>query len=218
MVWALLAGLVCGFVGSIPIAGPTAVLVIERALDGKSGEAFAIAAGAAIAELGYALLAYLGMTAFLSEFPWLLPASRALGAAILLGLGLYLAARPRKPRPPRDAPHLPAVAQRRNPLGMVLLGLIVTGVNPTLLASWSAVVTVLHSTGTLRVAPLDGFPFALGVGAGSTAWFGVVVALLHRFRRAISEKTLDRIVRAIGVALAAGGVVMAVQVARDWLA
>lgn len=218
MLLALLAGLVCGFVGCIPVAGPTAVLVLGRALDGKSAEAFEIAVGSSISEGAYALFAYLGMTAALAQFPWLSPVSRALGAVILLALGLYLAARPRRPRPPVE-PHVPAaVAARRSALGTIFLGLVVTGMNPTLLASWSAVVTALHSTRTLRVEPLDSFPFALGVGLGSAAWFGLMVALLHKFRRSVSERALDRVVRGIGVALAIGGLVVTVQVVRGWVA
>src|SRR5687767_7923128 len=173
MLTALLAGLVCGFVGSIPIAGPTAVLIVERALSGARRAALEMAAGASIAEAAYALLAFLGITAFLGEYPWLVPASRLVGALILLGLGLYLALAPRKPK----------AAPTKHATGRAfVVGLVVTGINPTLLVSWTAVVAVLHSTGTLRVAPLDGFPFALGVGVGSASWFVVLLALLRRFR------------------------------------
>jgi threonine/homoserine/homoserine lactone efflux protein len=196
----------------MPIAGSTAVLIVERALNHQTRAAFEIAVGASVAELGYALLAYLGMTAFLSRFPRLVVASRVLGAIILLGLGLYLALARRKP--PRD----PAVPVAKNtPGAMLLLGLAVTGLNPTLLASWSAVVTVLHSTGTLRIVPLDAFPFALGVGVGSTAWFAVLLALLRRFRRRVREETLGRIVKGIGWALFAGGLVVSVELLRAWL-
>src|SRR5688572_20288732 len=97
MLLALLAGLICGFVGSIPIAGPTAVVIVERALRHQVKAAFGIAVGAAVAEGGYALLAYLGMTAFLSRFPRLMVASRVLGVVILLGIGMYLALARRKP-------------------------------------------------------------------------------------------------------------------------
>lgn len=210
MLMALLAGLVCGFVGSIPIAGPTAVVIVERALRHEVRAAFAIAVGAAVAEGGYALLAYLGMTAFLSRFPKLLVASRVLGAAILLGIGLYLALAKRKP--PRDTGERPEAPRG----AMLLLGLVMTGVNPTLLASWSAVCTVLHSTQTLRVEPLDAFPFALGVAVGSSAWFAVLLGLLHRFRRAVSETTLGRIVNVIGWILVAAGLTVGGQLVRTW--
>lgn len=220
MLLALLAGLVCGFVGSIPVAGPTAVLVLDRALAGKSAEAFEIAVGSSISEGAYALCAYLGMTAALARFPWLLPVSRAVGAVILVALGVVLAVRPRsKPRAAAEVgAHLPpSVAARRSVWGTVLLGLVVTGMNPTLLASWSAVVTALHSTNTIRVEPIDALPFALGVGLGSAAWFGLMVALMHKFRRSVSERALERVVRAIGVALAVGGLVVTVQVVRGFL-
>jgi hypothetical protein len=143
-----------------------------------------------------------------------LPASRLLGALILLGVGLYLALAPRHARPPADA----GVSEKRGFGGKVLLGLLITGVNPTLLASWSAVVTVLHSTGTLRIWPLDAFPFAIGVGVGSTAWFALLLALLQKFRSRVSEATLGRLVRIMGWGLAVAGVVLLVVVIRkSWL-
>jgi len=210
MIWALLAGLICGFVGSIPIAGPTAVLIIERALAGERRAAFEIAVGAAIAESGYALLAFLGMTAFLSQYPWLLPVSRVLGALILLGVGLYLALARRAPRDPE-------VPARRAVGRALVVGLVVTGVNPTLLASWSAVVTVLHSTAALRVEPLDGFPFALGVGVGSALWFAALLAVLSHFRRRVHEATMERIVRVMGWLLVAAGVGLLAEIVRRHL-
>jgi threonine/homoserine/homoserine lactone efflux protein len=213
MLMAFLAGFVCAFVGSIPIAGPTAVVIVERALNHQTRAAFEIAVGASLAELGYSTLAFLGMTAFLSRFPRLVLASRVLGAVILLGLGLYLALARRKPPPD------PGVAvKKKATLGaMVALGLVMTGVNPTLLASWSAVVTVLHSTGTLRVVPLDAFPFGIGVAIGSTAWFALMLALLRHFRRKLSETTLGRIVKAIGWILVVCGIVLSVELIRAHL-
>lgn len=197
MLLVLAMGLLCGFVGSIPIAGPTAVLVLERGLNHRSREAFEIAVGAAVAEGGYALLAFLGMTAALGRFPWMLPVSRVLGAVILLGLGLYLGLSRRA--------HT-AVAAREAPRrgGQVLLGLLVTGINPTLLATWSAVVPVLHAAVRMRVAPLDALPFALGVTLGILGWFGTMLALIHRFRSRVHESTMDRVVQVIGWVLVAG--------------
>jgi len=52
MLMALAFGLLAGFFGSIPIAGPTAVIIVERALAGRALAAFGIAVGAAMAELG----------------------------------------------------------------------------------------------------------------------------------------------------------------------
>ena len=205
MVVAFLLGLACGFVGSIPIAGPAAVLVVERALAGHGRAAFGVGAGTAIAEAGYALLAFLGMTAALSRFHWLLPLSRLVGALILVGLGLYFALGPRRRRSENDSR---AGRRARDGLG---LGLAVTSVNPTLLVTWSAVVTVLHSTGFLRVEPLDAFPFGLGVAAGVCGWFAVLTFVIEKLRSRVRDSTMDKVVRVLGWLLLAAGAALLVK-------
>jgi threonine/homoserine/homoserine lactone efflux protein len=206
VILAFLVGLACGFVGSIPIAGPAAILVVERGLGGHGRSAFGVGAGTGLAESGYALVAFLGMTAALSELPWLVPLSRILGALILTGLGLYLALATRSQPPQAGVP----VPRRRAREGFVL-GIVMTAVNPTLIITWTAVVTVLHSVQLLRVEPLDGFPFALGVGLGVTLWFGALLLLLRRLREKVSSQTLDRVVRVLGWVFAAAGVGLTVN-------
>jgi threonine/homoserine/homoserine lactone efflux protein len=209
MIVAFILGLVCGFVGSIPVAGPTGVLILERGLHGHRVEAFEIAVGAAVAEAGYALLAFLGMTAALSSLPWLLPVARIVGAVLLLTLGLYYALARRHP------PHAAVEPKTRARRGAKLIvGLLVTAVNPTLLATWSAVVTMLHSTQILRVNPLDGFPFALGVGGGMVLWFAAWLALVGKFRDRIKHQTIVRLVKVMGWLLVAIGVALLVNLAR----
>jgi len=209
---AFLLGLGCGFVGSIPIAGPAAVLVVERALGGHAGAARGVGAGTAIAEASYALLAFLGLTAALSRFPWLLPVSRVVGALILVGLGLYFAlGRPRRPPPEKKS----KVGRRAR--DDVWLGIVVTAVNPTLLVSWSAVVTVLHSTGFLRVQALDAFPFGLGVAVGVGGWFTLLTAIIEKLRKKVRESTMDKVVRVLGWLLLAGGAALLVKLAVDFL-
>ena len=206
MILAFLVGFVCGFFGSIPIAGPIAVLILERGIKGLRREAFLIAVGATVAETAYALFAFMGMTAALSRFHWLLPASHVLGALILVGLGLVFAL---SRHSIADAP--PPSEERGRGHGKIFLGFLVTAVNPTLLVSWSAVVTVLHATGWLRVEPLDAFPFAIGAGAGILGWFGLWLVLLGRFRSRLRKETLERVVRVMGWLLVVGGVGLLVR-------
>jgi threonine/homoserine/homoserine lactone efflux protein len=211
MLVAFVLGLTCGFVGSIPIAGPAAVLIVERALSGHGRAALGVAAGTAAAEAGYALLAFLGMTAALSRFPWMLSASRIVGAIILIGLGLYFALGPR--RQPSD----PASNRRARARDGLWLGLVVTCVNPTLIVTWSAVVTILHSTGFLRVEPLDAFPFGLGVCAGVAGWFAVLIAILEKLRSRVRDSMMEKIVRALGWILLACGAALLVKLGLDYV-
>ena len=210
MLVAFLLGLACGLVGSIPIAGPAAVLVVERALGGHGSAARGVGAGTAVAEAGYALLAFLGMTAALSRFPWLLPVSRVVGALILVGLGLHFALGARR----RPSPQEPPVGRRG--FDGAWLGLVVTAVNPTLLVTWGAVATVLHSTGFLRVEPLDAFPFGLGVAAGVAGWFTLLTAIIEKLRKKVRDSTMEIVVRVLGWILLAGGAALLVKLGVDW--
>ncbi len=208
MILAFLVGLACAFFGSMPIAGPVGVLIVERGLSGHGRSAFGLAVGNAVGEAGYALLAFLGMTAALSRFPWMVPASRVLGALILLGLGLYFALGPRRQTDKEgdDAP-------RRRGRDGLWLGLVVTALNPTLIVTWSAVVTILHSTGVLRVEPLDAFPFAIGVVGGGVGWFGILLAIMTKLHRSVKPTTLDRVVRVLGWILVAAGAGVVIRIA-----
>jgi threonine/homoserine/homoserine lactone efflux protein len=210
---ALVLGLLCGFIGSIPIAGPVAVLVVERALGGRAREGLALAAGAAIAEGVYAGLAFLGMTAALARFPWLLPVSRVLGAVILVALGLYFAFRKSKPAG-QDEEKKDKKRGRRG--GPFVLGLVVTMVNPTLLVTWSAVVTVIHGSMRVQESAGDAPFFGLGAMSGILSWFTLFTALLQRFREKMGPRTLDKVVRGIGWTLVAVGLVLGVKVGLQW--
>ncbi len=213
MVLALVLGLLCGFIGSIPIAGPVAVLVVERGLGGRAREGLALAAGAAIAEGVYAGLAFLGMTAALARFPWLLPVSRVLGAVILVALGLYFALRKSKPAG-NDEEKKDRKRGRRG--GPFVLGLAVTMVNPTLLVTWSAVVTVIHGAMRVQESAVDAPFFGLVAMSGILSWFTLFTALLQRFREKMGPRTLDKVVRGIGWALVAIGLVLGVKVGLQW--
>jgi threonine/homoserine/homoserine lactone efflux protein len=206
MIEALL-GLAFGFVGSIPVAGPISILVVEGALAGRLREVRALAAGASVAEALYAGGAYAGLSALLVRFPRLEPVSQAIGALSLLVLGLYFALR--KPA----ASGAPAAPQAARPGGAARNGFLITLFNPTLLGTWSAATTALHATGWVTPTPLAAVPFALGAGVGIALWFVLLIAVIARVRDHFHKETLDRAVRAVGVLLAVLGLVLAGRVA-----
>jgi len=202
MLVALLSGLILGFVGSIPVAGPTAVIVAESALDDRPRRGLAIAAGAAVAESLYALVAFWGLTAILTHYPMLRPISRVVAGAILCVVGLYLMRRrakaaPQAERPPSRHAH------------DVLFGFTITMLNPTLAVTWTVASGVLHAALPTQFTELDAFPFALGVCVGIVGWFFVLLRLVCKFRKSVSPAKLDRFVRATGGVLVGCGVVMA---------
>jgi threonine/homoserine/homoserine lactone efflux protein len=85
---AALVGVIAAFVASMPVAGPVAALVVRHALHGEARAALLLAASAGIAEAAYAWLALWGFSTFLSDYPWVVPASKIVAGVILVVLGI----------------------------------------------------------------------------------------------------------------------------------
>jgi len=206
MLLALLFGFLFGFIGSMPLAGPIAVLVFRHGLRQQSRAGLALAAGAALAESAYAFLAYWGMGALLVRFPVMATVSRGAAVLILLGLGVWFVLQKTSDVEPKD--------RRVRARSSFALGLIITSLNPTFLATWSAAVTVLHSLQLVPRSLVAAFPFALGVGVGIVGWFWLMLALIRRYHDRLHPETLRRLLQAVGVVLIASGLWAAVSFAR----
>jgi threonine/homoserine/homoserine lactone efflux protein len=210
MLLALVIGLVAGFITAVPVAGPVAVLVLRDALAGKRGDARQIAMGSAVAESAYAGAAFAGIGAVFERFPVLLRTSQVASAIILVIVGVYLIVRHPKEKKEEEGKPGPAKAKW-------VVGLSITALNPTLVASWTAVVAALHGAGLASSEPLDAFPFALGIGVGIMVWFLVLLAFVGRYREKLPPDAVRRGVQIVGAILVLAGVVMGVRTALDVL-
>ncbi len=203
MLFALLFGFVFGFVGSMPIAGPISLLVLSRGLENRINNALHLASGSALAEALYAYLAFWGFSELLASYTWIDPAAKGAAALILVALGLRFAL---KKTPSRDAPPPdPSVGNKRS----FVLGITITLLNPTLIATWTGAVAVLYSTGLFTFAPEHALPFSAGASAGIFCWFGLLLLLLGRFRSRLNRSAIFTTLRFLGCGLILLGVVFA---------
>ncbi len=206
MIVALVLGFVAAFVTSIPVAGPIAVLVLQATLEGNRRKSVAIALGSAIAETIYAGLAFAGVTTMLTRVPLFLPVVRAIGAVILVIIGVHFI---RKNASPANAE-----AKKEEPAERGWwMGATISALNPTLFVSWTVIVAFLEGTGWLRhdggtVLAILGF--SLGVGAGIVAWYAVLIAGVLRFRKLLAKRSIDRGVHVLGYVLVVIGIAMAI--------
>jgi threonine/homoserine/homoserine lactone efflux protein len=198
-------GFGAGFLGSMPLAGPVAVLILDRAFRGDRRKSLSITAGASVAETAHALIVGLTLPLLLTRWPGILAIARGVGAALLLLIGALLFAKP------SVVSH--SDVKRRG--GNFITGLAAAGLNPTLLASWTAVISAMYGEGWLKMNSLTAAPFALGVGIGVSSWLTIVVLFAHRFRERMDVRRRGRLVRGFGVLLIGIGAYLAVRLATD---
>lgn len=184
------AALAFGFLGSIPLTGPIAVLVLSKAVSGDRHSARQIGVGAAVAEGLYAGIAFFAFAA-LSASPSVRPVADAVTMVVLIALGLHFARwryRERKS---------PARKSRRG----WWIGFSISIVNPTLLVTWGAVVAVLIGRGVGVPSASLALPFGLGAAAGVASWELLFVHFVKRLGPRFTGHTLQWVVRAVGIAL-----------------
>ena len=206
MALAALVGFLFGFLGSVPVAGPIAVLVFSRGVDGRHRSGMSIAVGGALAEGIFACLAFWGFAEFLARYPVMEPISRVLAVVVLTILGVTFLRR-------KVTTHLHS-DRKEGWGGGFMLGFSITALNPTLIATWAFATSTLFSTNLVEFTPIMTLPFGGGAIVGIVAWFTVLLQLVRKYRERFSEHTLNRVIQVMGVfvlVVAAGFAVMLVH-------
>jgi threonine/homoserine/homoserine lactone efflux protein len=202
------AAIVIAFLGSMPLAGPVAILTLCRAAGGRFQEALRIGLGAAAAEGIYAGFAYWGFATFLPQHRLVAPISEGATSVLLVVVGTRFVFwhPPDERRDPRE-----------NKTGTALLGFSISALNPTLLVTWTTVVAFLSSRGAERHSALLALPFGASVGVGVASWFACLVKLLQRLGSKLPVNAFRWTIRTMGVALVVIGVGTGVRLVRSIL-
>jgi len=202
MIAGFIIGLLLSFIGSMTPTGPIALIVLKYGMRRQKQSALFVAAGAALAEAGYALLAYLGISFALSRFPLEASLLRFISGIILAVFATaWITKGPTGWHKSRDKEY----AGRS-----LLLGLSIAGLNPTFLVTWAGAVAIARGSGLIsgfEAAPA----FAFGVAAGPVLWFWILLGLLNRPEKVISPEKLGKIEKALPFILLIVAGVMLIQ-------
>lgn len=196
---AALFGFLFGFIGSMPMAGPIGALILGKSLDGRLRTALHIGLGAAVAEGLYAVLAFLGFSVLLADYPFMVPASRIVAAVMLFALGFNFILRKRLPKGVRGE-------DLARPLRSALVGFTITAINASLLATWGVAAASSMSMGGLESRLALSIPFGLGAALGIASWYVVLVGLVRKNLHRFEVRSLGRLVRGMGVVLVGLGI------------
>ncbi|CAI5742259.1 unnamed protein product [Hyaloperonospora brassicae] len=208
----LVAGFCFGFLGSVPIAGPTSAMVLKLGIQGKYAAGLTIAVGGAIAEATYAGVAFWGFGSFLAGAKFLLPVSKVLGAIMFTLIGLVFLKADMTPSldPDVEASHGKSTQRPQTEvLKNVLMGLTMSGINPALLASYTGAIASVYGTGMLEFTLSLAIVFALGVSCGVSTWFYLLLSLLKKYKQRLNNHTIDSLMRGLGCFLLALGILCA---------
>jgi len=168
---AFITGLLISFIGSMIPTGPIALIVIKRGLSRQRLGALSIVSGAAVAETGYALLAYLGLDYILSKYPIQTSIFRMIAGIILAAFAVYSYFDGHSHKIKNTSPKYAGAN--------FLLGLSVAGLNPTFLVTWTGAITVARGAGL--ISGIHAAPgFAAGVLIGPVLWFWLLLKILTR--------------------------------------
>ncbi|KAF0692643.1 Aste57867_16282 [Aphanomyces stellatus] len=200
----IVAGFAFGFLGSIPIAGPTSAMVLKMGIEGQYWEAQTVAMGGAAAEATYAGVAYWGFGSFLVGVGFLLPLSKILGAVMLLIVGVVFLRLEVQPQIESDTPTRTAsfgATARAEFIKNLLLGFTMSGFNPALLATYTGALASVYHTGYLEFTLFLALFFGVGVSCGISTWFYILLALLKTYKQRLKNQTIGAILRCMGALL-----------------
>ena len=197
---AFITGLLMSFIGSMIPTGPIALIVLKRGLGRQRFGALAIVSGAAVAEAGYALIAFLGLHLALSAYPVQTSILRMIAGIILIGFAIFCFYDSHGFKPKNTSPKYAGAN--------FLLGLSIAGLNPTFLVTYAGGVAVARGAGLisgLHAAPA----FALGVIVGPILWFWLLLTILTRHVEYLHPDSLKKIEKVLPfVLLALAGVML----------
>jgi threonine/homoserine/homoserine lactone efflux protein len=129
------AGLIAGFVFSMPIAGPISILVTSNALKGRLKYCNLLTIGASLADLAYVFIAVYGLTRFYSWYKPAIPYLMGACSLFIIFIGYSIFRTKIDPEHFDGKIHLPERI-KKEAKGGFYTGLLVNFLNPTLFFGW----------------------------------------------------------------------------------
>jgi len=186
------------FVGSVPMTGPLALLVLDRLIAAQRRSALWIGFAGALVESVIAALVAGWLPLVLRHSGGIVLLARLSGSLVLFAVGMTLALRP----------ELLASIKTERKRQSLSAGFLTTALNPTLLATWTITVIALHDAGLVEGGAQSGLAFGVGVLAGSLAWFVLLAAVSRRVPVKRLVRHRGTLGRAIGIVLALLGALL----------
>ena len=130
-----LAGLLAGFLFSMPIAGPISILITTNALKGRLRYCNLVNIGASFADFTYVFIAVFGLTKLYSFYKPIIPYIFSFGSLLLIYLGYKIYRTKIDIEHLEDKTHIIEKIKKREK-GAFYTGFMINFLNPTLFIGW----------------------------------------------------------------------------------
>ncbi|MGA1977477.1 MAG: LysE family transporter [Bacteroidales bacterium] len=130
-----IAGLLAGFIFSMPIAGPVSILITSNALKGRSNYCNRVTIGASLGDFIYVFIAIFGLTKFYSLYKPAVPYILIVGSVFLIYLGYKIARTKIDLEHLEDKSHIAEKIEKKE-RGAFYTGCMINLLNPTLFIGW----------------------------------------------------------------------------------
>jgi hypothetical protein len=235
MIIGLIAGIITGFIVSVPPLGPIAFAMISKGFRGEIKEGMAIAAGSGFMDMVYALIAFGGISLFISLLPQGLEniindnsdTLRIIliytGCVIVIIYGIrimkmktdYTKIEESESGVLHEAEeradkfvhrHKVPAAVNSNYFGLFVMGIMLCISSITLPASWFALVGYIKGTGLIDNSLLGGLIYSVGAFIGTVFWFWLLLKLITGNKHRINKNTINKLNTIAGIILLILGV------------
>jgi threonine/homoserine/homoserine lactone efflux protein len=236
----LIAGIVTGFVVSVPPLGPIAFALISKGFSGEVKKGMAVASGSAFMDMIYALIAFGGISLFISLLPtaaenFINGNARVLqiiliytGCAVVILYGFKImrnkvnisqlkenenkAIHSAEERAERfvQKSHV-HVSKESNLFGSFITGVMLCLSSITLPASWFALVGYVKGFGVIESSFWGGLVYSAGAFTGTVLWFWLLLKLIAGNKHKINPSTIGKLNFIAGIVLITLGVFLFVK-------
>jgi threonine/homoserine/homoserine lactone efflux protein len=145
-----IAGLLAGFIFSMPIAGPISILITSNALKGRLRYCNLVNLGASFADFTYVFIAVYGLTKLYSFYKPIIPYIFSFGSVLLIFLGYRIFRTNVDIEHLEDKSHISEKIKKKE-RGAFYTGFMINFFNPTLFIGWLTssllVITILAAMG-----------------------------------------------------------------------
>ncbi len=199
-------GFSAGFLGSMPVSGPIALIVFRSSLKGHFASAMRVVAGAAVAESIYCAIATFGYLQIIAAYPFLAIYIRYIGAIFLLAMGVVFMFQ----KVHFEDKPITEIEERKSGLRA---GFFIAILNPTLFLTWGSASSTIFSWFT-KVTFTDMVVFPIAAGFGIITWFAILLEIFKKYRERIGERIGMFAIRGAAVIMLGSGIFLLTQAGK----